>query len=57
METASLSKTVTRLSNEELGLIHRRVSEIIRRAEEGTIELPWVMASCSGSSKAGSWPK
>ncbi len=43
METASLSKTVTRLSNDELGLLQRRVNEIARRVEEGTIELPWVM--------------
>jgi len=37
METATpLSKTV-RLSNEELGSFHKRVNEIVRRAEEGTI--------------------
>ncbi len=44
MQTAPLSKTVTRLSNDELGLLQRRVNEIARRVEEGTIELPWAMA-------------
>jgi len=43
METASLSKTV-RLSNDELGLVQRRVNEIVRRVEEGKIELPWALA-------------
>tara|TARA_R110000824_G_scaffold401771_1_gene615720 strand:- start:401100 stop:401618 length:519 start_codon:yes stop_codon:yes gene_type:complete len=43
MQTAPLSKTASRLSNDELGLIQRRVNEIVRRAEEGTIELPWAM--------------
>jgi len=44
MKTASLSATVTRLTNDELGLLQRRVNEIVRRAEEGSIELPWAMA-------------
>ena len=38
METASLSKTV-RLPNEDLGSLYRRVAEIVRRVEEGTIPL------------------
>ena len=43
METAQLSKTV-RLSNEELGGLQRRLNEIVRRIEEGNIELPWVLS-------------
>ncbi len=42
METATLSETV-RLSNDELGSLQRRVNEIVRRVEEGRIELPWAM--------------
>lgn len=38
METASLSKTV-RLPNEDLGGLYRRVAEIVRRVEEGTVPL------------------
>lgn len=44
METAqALSKTARRLSNEELGSLQRRMNEIVRRVEEGNIELSWVM--------------
>lgn len=42
MQTASLSKTV-RLSNEELGSLQRRVHEIVRRVEEGTVPLEEAM--------------
>lgn len=44
METAqTLSKTARRLSNEELGRIQKRTNELVRRIEEGTLELDWVM--------------
>jgi hypothetical protein len=37
MQTASSLSTTVRLSNEEIGSMHRRVYEIVRRIEEGTI--------------------
>lgn len=42
METVQLSKP-RRLSNDEVGGLQRRVNEIARRVEEGTIDLSWVM--------------
>ena len=42
METPQVSKTV-KLSNEELGSVQRRVNELVRRAEEGSVSLPWLM--------------
>lgn len=42
METATLSETV-KLTNEEIGGLQRRTNEILRRIEEGSIELRWVL--------------
>lgn len=44
MQTAPLlSKTAIRLSNDDLGALQRRTNEMVRRIEEGNIELSWVM--------------
>lgn len=44
METASsLSKTAIRLPDSDLGALQRRSNELLRRIEEGTIDLEWVM--------------
>lgn len=41
--TALLSTTEARkLTNEELGIVQRRVNEIVRRVEEGTLPVAWV---------------
>lgn len=45
METAGpLSKTAKKVSNDELGSLQRRTNELVRRIEDGTLELSWVMA-------------